>query len=1350
MFFKLGIVALYILFVGSLAAASQEDIGFTFNGFRSKNLSLGGIAQFTSNGILQLTNATQLRVGHAFYPHPINFKNSSNTSTTFSFSTTFAFAIHPQTPTLGGQGIAFVIAPTREIPDALSAQYLGLFNGNNNGNSTNHVVAVELDTIQNTEFEDIDGNHVGIDINGLNSNMSSSAGYYANNGGQFQNLTLISGKAMQVWVEYNGVDKRMNVTLAPINIVSKPNNPLLSLPVDLSSVIEETMYVGFSSSTGAILASHYVLGWSFKINGQAQPLSLSRLPKLPRIGPKETSSFLTIGLPAISIVLVLAAISGAVYYIRRKRKFAEVLEDWEVDYGPHRFKYKDLYIATKGFADKELLGTGGFGSVYRGVLPISNIEIAVKRVSHDSRQGLREFVAEIVSLGRLRHRNLVQLLGYCRRKGELLLVYDYMPNGSLDKFLYDQPVFTLNWNQRFQVIQGVASGLFYLHEEWEQVVVHRDVKASNVLLDGELNARLGDFGLARLYDHGTNPQSTKVGGTLGYIAPELTRTGKATTRTDVYSFGAFLLEVACGKRPIDPRAPLEDLILVDWVFACWSKGDIRQAIDPNLGSDYVAGEVELVMKLGLMCSHPLPMARPRMRQVGQYLKGDLPLPELTNHLWGVSVIIGCDLAMEESLSNMHLEASDSSPKTPLEVSNASKPSPFEFRAIEICLESVCKSSEIGICCSKESWSKSFNGFLSKKMSLGGIAEFTSNGILQLTNASTQQVGHAFYPDPIRFKNSSNSSTTFSFSTTFVFAIRSPDPTLSGHGIAFVIAPTRGIPGARPSQYLGLFNEANHGNSTNHHVAVELDTIQNSEFGDINNNHVGIDTSGLKSDLSHPAGYYANKNGQFLNLTLNSGKAMQVWVEYSGVDKQMNVTLAPVTIVSKPNIPLLSLPLDLSSVIYETMYVGFTSSTGSMKTSHYVLGWSFKINGQAQPLSLSQLPQIPGPKETSRLLTVGLPVISIVLVLAAISGAVYYRRKRKFAEVLEDWELDYGPRRFKYKDLYIATKGFRDRELLGTGGFGSVYRGVLPISKIEIAVKRVSHESRQGMREFVSEIVSIGRLRHRNLVQLLGYCRRKGQLLLVYDYMPNGSLDKFLYNQPVLTLNWDQRFQVIKGVASGLLYLHEEWEQVVVHRDVKASNVLLDGELNGRLGDFGLARLYDHGTYPQTTQVGGTLGYLAPEHTRTGKATTSTDVFAFGAFLLEVACARRPIEPRAQSENLILVDWVFACWSRGDIRQAVDPNLGENYAAGQLELVMKLGLMCSHSEPVARPSMRQVVQYLGGDIPLPELTSLCISATGLTFAHREGFDDVAMCHTFSMEKAFSHTPSVVESLLSGGR
>ncbi|KAM1801352.1 hypothetical protein ACFX11_032972 [Malus domestica] len=244
-------------------------------------------------------------------------------------------------------------------------------------------------------------------------------------------------------------------------------------------------------------------------------------------------------------------------------------------------------------------------------------------------------------------------------------------------------------------------------------------------------------------------------------------------------------------------------------------------------------------------------------------------------------------------------------------------------------------------------------------------------------------------------------------------------------------------------------------------------------------------------------------------------------------------------------------------------------------------------------------------------------------------------------------------------------------------------------------------------------------------------------------MPNGSLDKYLYGQPTVTLNWSQRFRVIKGVASGLLYLHEEWDQVVIHRDVKASNVLLDGEWNGKLGDFGLARLHDHGADPQTTHIAGTFGYLAPEHTRSGRATTSTDVFSFGVFLLEVACGRKPIETH-DSEVVILVDRVFCCWKRSNILEAKDPNLGTEFVAEEVELVLKLGLLCSQSEPAARPSMRQVVQYLEGDLLLPELSPLGVSASGLSFPHKEGFDE------FATGTGLSHSYASESSRLSGGR
>ncbi|GLT38954.1 hypothetical protein SLA2020_131670 [Shorea laevis] len=616
----------------------------------------------------------------------------------------------------------------------------------------------------------------------------------------------------------------------------------------------------------------------------------------------------------------------------------------------------------------------------------------------------------------------------------------------------------------------------------------------------------------------------------------------------------------------------------------------------------------------------------------------------------------------------------------------------------------------------------YNGFRSVDLSLDGLAEVTSNGLLKLTNDTQQQQGHAFYSFPVKLKNSTN-GTAFSFTATFVLAFLSEYPTLGTHGMAFVISPSRGLPGSMATQYLGLFNDSNNGNDANRVVAVELDTMKNVEFEDIDNNHVGIDVNGLTSKVSHGAGYYVDGTGEFINLTLISGQPMQVWVEYNNLEQRMNVTLAPIN-VPKPKLPLLSLSRDLSPIVNDAVYIGFSASTGTVVTSHYVLGWSFMINGQAEELVISQLPKLPrrGPEQTLKYLTIGLPLISLTLVFATVSGVVYFiKTKREFADVVEDWELDYGPQRFKYKDLYVATNGFKDKGLLGSGGL--------------------------GMKEFVAEIVSIGRLRHRHLVQLLGYCRRKGELLLVYDYMPNGSLDKYLYGQPNVTLNWRQRFRVIKGVASALLYLHEEWEQVVIHRDVKASNVLLDRELNGRLGDFGLARLYDHGTVPQTTHVVGTLGYLAPEHTRTRKATTSTDLFAFGAFLLEVACGRRPIEPQGETEDLILLDLVFLFWQRGEILEIRDPKLGMDFVANEVELVLKLGLLCSHSDPRARPRMRQVVQYLEGNVPLPDLSALGLAAGGLTFAHGEGFDDFVTSYPSSMDKAYTHSSSIAESLLS---
>ena len=187
---------------------------------------------------------------------------------------------------------------------------------------------------------------------------------------------------------------------------------------------------------------------------------------------------------------------------------------------------------------------------------------------------------------------------------------------------------------------------------------------------------------------------------------------------------------------------------------------------------------------------------------------------------------------------------------------------------------------------------------------------------------------------------------------------------------------------------------------------------------------------------------------------------------------------------------------------------------------------------------------------------------------------------------EDFEKGTGPRKFSFDELALATSNFAEEEKLGEGGFGGVYRGFLRELNSYVAVKRVSRGSKQGMKEYASEVTIISRLRHRNLVRLMGWCHKKGELLLVYEFMPNGNLSSCLLEEKTL-LTWAMRYKIALGLASSLLYLHEQWEQCVVHRDIKSSNVMLDSDFNAKLGDFGLARLVDHGKGSQTTVLAGT-------------------------------------------------------------------------------------------------------------------------------------------------------------------
>ncbi|TVU49170.1 hypothetical protein EJB05_00466, partial [Eragrostis curvula] len=263
---------------------------------------------------------------------------------------------------------------------------------------------------------------------------------------------------------------------------------------------------------------------------------------------------------------------------------------------------------------------------------MNNLAVAIKRVSKGSKQGRKEYAAEVRIISRLRHRNLVQLIGWCHRgNDDLLLVYELMPNGSLDAHLHhsaDAP--PMPWPRRREIVLGLGSALLYLHQEWEQCVVHRDIKPSNVMLDASFNAKLGDFGLARLVDHGRGAHTTVLAGTMGYMDPECMVTGRANAESDVYSFGVVLLEIACGRRPMVPNGEEEDVVhLVQWVWeSYYGRGALLDAADARLDGEFDATEMETVMVVGLWCAHPDRSLRPSIRQAVNVLRSETPLPSL--------------------------------------------------------------------------------------------------------------------------------------------------------------------------------------------------------------------------------------------------------------------------------------------------------------------------------------------------------------------------------------------------------------------------------------------------------------------------------------------------------------------------------------------------------------------------------------------------------------------------------------------------------------------------------------------------------------------------------------------------
>ncbi|THF98886.1 cysteine-rich receptor-like protein kinase 2 [Camellia sinensis] len=343
------------------------------------------------------------------------------------------------------------------------------------------------------------------------------------------------------------------------------------------------------------------------------------------------------------VVLVVGGIIGVYFWKHRKiqkkrrgsndaEKLVKTLYDSSLN-----FKYSTLEKATGSFNEANKLGQGGFGTVYKGVLPDGR-EIAVKRLFFNNRHRAGDFYNEVNIISSVEHRNLVRLLGCSCSGPESLLVYEYLPNKSLDRFIFDSNRGkTLNWEKRYQIITGTADGLVYLHENSNTRIIHRDIKASNILLDSRLRARIADFGLARSFQDDKSHISTAIAGTLGYMAPEYLAHGQLTEKADVYSFGVLLLEIVTGRQNNRSKTTeySDSLITIAWEH--FQQGAVEELFDPNLmlhnynHNSNIKNEVLRVVHIGLLCTQEAPSLRPSMSTSLRMLANkDENLPPPTN------------------------------------------------------------------------------------------------------------------------------------------------------------------------------------------------------------------------------------------------------------------------------------------------------------------------------------------------------------------------------------------------------------------------------------------------------------------------------------------------------------------------------------------------------------------------------------------------------------------------------------------------------------------------------------------------------------------------------------------------
>ncbi|XP_049936333.1 uncharacterized protein LOC116263652 [Nymphaea colorata] len=1219
------------------------------------------------------------------------------------------------------------------------------------------------------------------------------------------------------------------------------------------------------------------------------------------------------------------------------------------------FGLDTIRAATNNFSELNKIGQGGFGLVYRGKLP-NGQAIAVKRLSSESGQGTPEFQNEVQLVAKLQHKNLVRLLGCCTEGGERILVYEYAPNGSLDKFIFDpNKREQLWWEARFSIIEGIAKGLLYLHEDSRLRIIHRDLKADNILLDEELKPKISDFGLARLFQQEVTHESTsKIAGTCGYMAPEYAISGLVSTKADVFSFGVLLLEIVSGQRITTFHQTELAANFLSYAWRLWREGKALDLIDPTIIGTCQSHETLRCIQIGLLCIQEDARDRPTMAMVALMFGSPsmtLPAPSApplffeTNRQDPDVATVGPKDAANSS--SFRLETSAAPSINEMTISELewihlfirsahlrllSGDTMFRLVASFIVCLLAAASAPVSradylskICSTKSNYTTNSSyqrslgfllGSLEKNASDVGFYSATSGQvpdqvhglflcrgditgescrncvslaatqILRLCpNSKTAIIWfdycHLRYSD-VNFLGTldtiekvylaPNTSDTISTNVLnqqvgFLLSNLSSAATVDQSGTMFAsgVIPFVTLPFANLTKIYGMVQCTGD-------ISIEsCNKCFKSAISDLSRCCKGKDSARLltgsciiryelypflytrdpgiiqegdrrpisancstTSDYTANSTYQQNVNHLLLNLAANasytdfysatygegpdqayalflcrgdtSGEECRnctldaaakirllcpnsmeaiIWffkchVRYSNinffgkVDTNDKAYLWNVRDVIPPalffNLRLQSLMANLTSNatiarsgrMFATGVVPFNDLSkiyGLVQCTRDIT-----IDGCITCLknAVSDIPYCCGGKQGGRVLSgscnlryelysffketppppslptspVQPPIISLPppaadsstrrlrrkvlvilvsvlvpssLIVFLLCGVLFLRKTEKRHKGPDAAENDSMGPLFSFDSIKAATDNFSEANKLTEDDFGSVYKGKLPNSN-EIAAKRLKNVSGQGTAQFRNELQLLAKLAHRNLVRLLGYCIESGESVLVYEYMPNGSLKDLIFGPAKSKqINWAARTKFIFGIARGLLYLHEESRLKIIHRDLKASNILLDNDMNPKISGFGVAKLIElEQSCGNMSRMAGTYGYIAPECLLQGQFSTKSDIFSFGVLLLEILSSQNSAAFYESKGVEDLLGYAWRLWRANKAMELIDQTLRDSCREFEALRYIHVGLLCVQENAADRPTIDSVIVMINNTsvaLPMPSAPPL---------------------------------------------